>query len=62
MITYPQAESGRQHGGQGGAQHHPLAILAVWGRYAQRMASFLCKLLTYFIAVRDRHASITQVP
>jgi len=28
--------------------------------YAQRMASFLCKLLTYFIAVRDRHASITQ--
>ena len=35
----------------------PMAALT----YAQRMASFLCKLLQYFIAVRDRHSSVTGV-
>merc|ERR1711871_146619 len=32
----------------------PMAALT----YAQKMASFLCKLLQYFIAVRDRHSGI----
>lgn len=27
--------------------------------YAQRMAGFVCNLLTHFIAVRDRHASVS---
>mmetsp|Transcript_1893 Transcript_1893/g.4762 ORF Transcript_1893/g.4762 Transcript_1893/m.4762 type:complete len:108 (+) Transcript_1893:786-1109(+) len=34
----------------------PLAATA----YAQKMAAFVCNLLTHFIAVRDRHSSVTQ--